>query len=159
MGKFNELSIEIEKKIHQIEQNMSDEDILYQLESLKDDRESFIDDEDKEVFIKDYIAVSKAIDIVKIGLEKEKDYIVGIVCMAILMFITTFTILGICQKYKNQLEEVTEIRQNDLNVSKQYIKENNELKKQYEDLEKKYNYAVEVIRTTDKYEISKELEK
>jgi len=161
MGKYKEISYDIEQEIERKKDEMSTSETLEILEDIKEDTEFQIDGKSKEndkVYIEEVVAIDNAIDSIKDGLAKEKDYIVGLVCMVVLMLVTIFTTFGTCEKYKKQLEEVVEVRQNDLDASKEYIKENNELKRQYEELEKKYNYAVEVIRITDKYEMPEELE-
>ncbi len=161
MGRFKEISYEISEEIKKREEEMEDHEVLEILEDIRSDSEFCIEGKSKtedKVYIDEIAAIDRAIDSIKNGLSKEKDYIVGLVCMLVLMLVTIFTTFGTCEKYKKQLKEVVEVRQNDLDASKEYIKENNELKRQYEELEKKYNYAVEVIRTTDKYEMPDELE-
>ena len=154
MGKHKNIDYELKR----VRDNMTSEEIVEQLKSLQWDRYSFITGEDDEIYVKDYIALEKAIDITVDGLKRENDYVVGLICMIVIMIVTIFTSIGMCEKYKSQLKEVVELRQNDLETSKIYIKENNELKRQYEKLQSDYEYVVDIIRTSDKYQLPEEKE-
>ncbi|MGN1012268.1 MAG: hypothetical protein ACI4ON_00335 [Clostridia bacterium] len=149
MGKYKNIDYDLEK----VRNKMSSKEIVEQLESLRCDRYSFITGEDNEIYVKDYVALEKAIDITRDGLKREDDYLLGLICMIVIMLVTIFTSIGMCEKYKSQLKEVVELRQNDLETSKIYIKDNNELKRQYEKLQSDYEYVVDIIRTSDKYDL------
>lgn len=164
MGKFKEISYEISEEIQQRKEKMEDYEVLEILEDIRNDSEFHIEGKSKsedKVYIDEIAAVDRAIDVYSKDIEREENrnilgltVIIEIILLVIAIGITVFS----KDKFQNELNDVIEIRQNDMDVVKEYIKENNELKRQYEELEKKYNYAVEVIRTTDKYEMTKELE-
>lgn len=91
-------------------------------------------------------------------LSMDKDYLVGIVCLTILYTVVALVLLLKVNFYKNELEKAVELRKVDLQNVDYWIKENKDLKRQYEELEEKYNYAIEVIRSTDRYNMPEELE-
>lgn len=164
MGKFKEISYEISEEIQQRKEKMEDYEVLEILEDIRNDSEFYIEGKSKskdKVYIDEIAAVDRAIDVYSRDIEREENRnILGltVIIETILLIIAVGITVFSKDKFQNELNDVIEIRQNDMDVVKEYIKENNELKRQYEELEKKYNYAVEVIRTTDKYEMPKELE-
>lgn len=91
-------------------------------------------------------------------LSMDKNYLVGIVCLTILYTVVALVLLLKVNFYKNELEKAVELRKVDLQNVDYWIKENKDLKRQYEELEEKYNYAIEVIRKSDKYNMPEELE-
>lgn len=164
MGKFKEISYEISEEIKKRKEEMEEHEVLEILEDIRNDSEFCIEGKSKtedKVYIDEIAAIDKAMEVYSNDIEREeKSNILGLIVVieTILLIIIVGVIFTSKDKFQNELNEVIEVRQNDLDASKEYIKENNELKRQYEELEKKYNYAVEVIRTTDKYEMPKELE-
>ena len=163
MGRFKEISYEISEEIKKREEEMEDHEVLEILEDIRNDSEFYIEGKSKtedKIYIDEIAAIDKAMEVYSNDIEREeKCDILGLIVIieTILLIIMVGTVFTSKDKFQSELNEVIEVRQNDLDVSKQYIKENNELKRQYEELEKKYNYAIEVIRTTDKYEMPKEL--
>lgn len=164
MGRFKEISYEISEEIKKRKDEMEDDEVLKILSDIRNDSEFYIEGKSKaedKVYIDEIAAMDKAMEVYSNDMQREeKSNILGltVIIETILLIFMVGVILTSKDKFQNELNNIVEIRQNDLYASKQYIKENNELKRQYEELEKKYNYAVEVIRTTDKYEMPKELE-
>lgn len=100
----------------------------------------------------------KEISYEKEVIENDKEVLKCIYVLMLLLIITIFSSIVTCEKYKKELDIAVELRQKDLEVSKTYIRENNELKRQYEEIEIKYEELVDYIRTSDKYQLPEEKE-
>ena len=166
MGAFKNIALEqevnnINKKIEKAEKNITDEKAIGKLLDIKS--ELYIDIEDNEdeknkENIKRYVSIEKALYYIR-NINKLENRVFKILAIIVFtLFITIIFSLISTNYYKNELERAIKIRKEDLSNISYWIEENKELKRQYEELEKEYNYAVEQIRINDKIKMSKELE-
>lgn len=164
MGIFKFIATErrnIADKIEKTSKEISDDEIIDKLIDLGNDiYMDIVDNEEDDNIdnIKKYVSVNRSIHLVENLQRIEKKMITAFTIMLVTM-ITTI-IIGTVSTiyYKNELQNAIKTRQEDLKNISYWIEENNSLKKEYEDLQSKYDYAVEYIRTNEKYNLPKELE-
>ncbi len=164
MGIFKFIATEkrnITDKIEKTAKEIEDDEVIDKLIDIETDIYMDIVDseEDRNIDnIKKYVSVNKAIHLVENIQKVENKICTVLVIMVIAMIITIVISIVSIWYYKNEFERAIKIRQEDLKTISYMIKEKNELKRQYEDLQDKYDYAVDVIRTSDKYDLPEEEE-
>lgn len=155
MEKYKEKEFQIQKQIKKIEDNMKNEEIIEQLKDLQWDRHSFITGNgDDEIYINDYVALDKAIEIVEHELEREKDYIIGLICMTIILIASIVTLIFSSIENNKLLNQVDVAigKYNEVNYKYKLLNE------EYENLREKYEYVIDSIKTNDRYQLPEGLE-
>lgn len=113
--------------------------------------------------MKTIIEKEKMIDGELVAVEtKTKKIDILDLAMLIMLIIATVFISYLIKDNQRLLNDIgySDGLYNELNSSYDNLQKNyEELKIEFEELSSDYNYAVEVIRTTDKYQFSKEFEK
>lgn len=69
---------------------------------------------------------------IKTNVDEEKDYIVSLGCVIVFFIVVIIILTMKANYYKKELDKAVELRQEDLKNINYWIKENNELKRQYE---------------------------